>query len=254
MARNPQFTLYLSENYDETLLPIPATKYKDWWEDNNKTKSHARHCLPLAMANSVGYYILSPGTFKVTWNGNLHENAQIEHIEKSSHYEVDNHAAYASFTVQSKFIPVTERAGEFIYIKSLPNERTPHFTCMEAMIEAWWNVGNFGLVFLLTKPGEIIIQKGQPIAHMLVYYGQAGASTYSIHHGLPAEHAAWLAKRTRPDYRKDLDYLRGYKYNGEKVECHLNNWKNASIYDHSDDCDDLIIMPDDIPPQCPYHK
>jgi len=26
--------LHLSKDYDRSLVPIPATKYKDWWEDN----------------------------------------------------------------------------------------------------------------------------------------------------------------------------------------------------------------------------
>lgn len=253
MPRNPQFTLYLDPSYDQSLLPIPATKYKEWWTDNPKTNNHARHCLPLAMANSIGYYILSPGTFKVTWDGNTQHDCHIEHIERSSHYEVDNHAAFGSFTVQAKFIPVTERAGEFIYIKSLPNERTPDFTCMEAMIEAWWNTGNFGLVFLLTKAGEIIVQKGQPIAQMLVYYGQAGSASYSVMEELPYEHYPWQQKRNRPDYRKDLDYLRGYKYNGDKIESHITNWKNASIFQHGDNDIVEFIKPNPVN-KCPFHK
>ncbi len=236
MTNNPEFKLYLEKGYDESLAPIPAVKYKDWWDDNYKTKNHARHCLPLAMANSVGYYILSPGTFKVKWNGNVHSDVQIEHIEKSSHYEVDAHASYASFTVQPKFIPVTQKAGQFIYFKPMPNERAPAFVCMEAMIEAWWNVANFGLVFLMTKPGEFIIKKGQPIAHMLMYYGQAGAATLSTVQGYPKEHYEWLERRNRPDYKKDLDYLKGKNYKGEDVNQHLTNWKNATIYEKIRSC------------------
>jgi hypothetical protein len=241
MPRQPRFKLHLAKNFDKSLLPVPATRLKSWWDDNSKTKNHALHCLPLTMANSLGYYILSPGTFLVKWNGDTQSDVEIEHIEKSSHYVVDSHAAFGSFTVQANFIPVTERPGEFVYVKGIPNERAPAFTCMEAVIEAWWQVGNFGLVFLMTRPGEILIKKGEPIAQFFVYYGQAGSAEFDVVDDYPPEHYGWLQRRSRLDYRKDLDYLKGCKYSGEKVPNHLIHWKNASIYEHASGLDQSLL-------------
>jgi hypothetical protein len=234
MPRTPKIKLHLNPNFDRSLLPIPATKYRNWWEENTKTKNHARHCLPLSMAGSLGYYILSPGTFKVTWNGNVNENCHIEHIETSSHYIVDDHAAYASFTIQAGFIPTTERPGEFVIIRPLTNEKIPNFLCMDAAIEAWWAVGNFGLVCNIIKPGEFIVKKGEPIAQMFLYYGQAGSAIMEPIEGLPEEHNAWSQRRSRPGYQKDYDYLKGLKHTGEKVVQHLTNWKDAGKYNHAD--------------------
>lgn len=223
--------LYYSKNFDKNLAPIPAEKYKSWWEDNNATKNHARHCLPLSMANSLGYYILSPGTFMVKWDGDYHKKAEIVDIEKSSHYEVDNHAANGSFTVQPKFIPVTEKPGQFVYIKGVPNERGLPYSCMEAAIEAWWNVGNFGLVYLLNQPGEFIINKGTPIAQMFVFNGSYGNIKMQEMDGNPQGHEHWLKRRSRPDYNKDLDYLKGYNSAGQKIPTHITNWKDSDKYD-----------------------
>ena len=89
--------IHFAPNYDRSLAPIPATKFRDWYEDNQRTKQHVRHCLPLSMANSLGYYILSPGSFIVKWNGDTQEMATITHVDKSSHYEVDAHAANGCF-------------------------------------------------------------------------------------------------------------------------------------------------------------
>src|SRR5688572_11795551 len=98
--------LHLFPGFDRSLLPIPAIKLRSWWEDNNRTKDHAKHCLPLVMANSLGYYILSPGTFIVRWDGDIHKPAEIQVIQKSSHFEVDTHAAFGSFVIQPKFVPI----------------------------------------------------------------------------------------------------------------------------------------------------
>ncbi len=222
--------IHLMPGFDKSLAPIPATKLKGWWEDNYKIKNHAKHCQPLTMANSLGYYILSPGTFKVKWDGDLHTDCEIEHIDKSSHYEVDAHATYGGFVVQPKFVIVTDKPGDFIYIKSMPNERYPFFACMEGIIESWWSVANFGLVFLINRPGEFIVFKGQPIAHMFLYKGYGGLTNLVTHDTMPADYAEWNKKRSRPDYKKDLDYLNGLKYDGTEVPTHIPSWSKAGIF------------------------
>lgn len=220
----------LSDNYDKSLAPIPATKYKEWWEDNRRTVDHARHCLPLAMANSLGYYILSPGTFLVKWNGDHHAPAKIEIIEKSSHCIVDAHAAFGCFVVQSSFIPVTDDPGDFVIIKGIPNERGLPYHCMEACIEAWWNVGIFGMVFILNQPGEFLVQKGRPIAQMFLYHGVAGAAQIQIKEGYPEDTDVWMKRRYREGYTKDFDYMKGLTPSGVKVDTHITNWRDATKF------------------------
>lgn len=225
--------LHLAPNYDKSLAPVKAQKLRDWWEDNRATQNHAKHCLPLSMANSLGYYILSPGSFLVKWDGDYHKRASVEVIEKSTHCEVDNHASFASFTVQAKLIPVTDDPGDFIYIKGIPNERGIPYCCMEAMIEAWWNVAHFGLVFMLNQPGEFLIPMGKPIAQMFLYNGSSGASTVEFVDGYPRGHEHWKNKRDRRDYVKDLDYMRGLTSAGDDVPSHITNWRDAEKYGHN---------------------
>lgn len=222
--------IHLSDDFDESLAPVEAERHRQWWEDNRATADHAKHCLPLNMANSLGYYILSPGTFIVKWDGDTNKRATIEHIERSSHYAVDDHAAFGSFTIQAKFIPVTDDPGDFVYIKGIPNERGSPYSCMEAVIEAWWNVGNFGLVFLLNQPGEFLIPKGKPIAQMFLYKGSAGAADISFIRGYPDGHDHWQRRRSREGYIKDLDYMKGYNSIGQKIDTHITNWKSAGKF------------------------
>jgi len=228
-----QIKFHLSPDFDKSLVPIKATRNKKWFEDNRATKNHARHCLPLIMANSLGYYIRSPGTFRVTWDGDKHRRAVIHHIEKSSHYDVDDHASFGGFTVQAKFIPVTDDPGDFVYVKGIPNERCTPFSCMEAVIEAWWNVGHFGLVFILNQPCDFTVYMGQPIAQIFLYRGSAGAAEMQFIDGYPAGHEEWRRKRNRPDYKKDLDYFKGLTPGGAKIPTHISNWKEASKF-HGD--------------------
>jgi hypothetical protein len=222
--------VHLAPGFDQSLVPIPAVRHRDWWENTQATKDHARHCLPLAMANSLGYYIRSPGTFRVRWNGDHNTRASIKPLEVSSHYEVDNHATFGGFTIQAKFIPVTDDPGDFIYIKGIPNEQSTLFVCMEAVIEAWWNVGHFGIVYQLNQRCDFTIYMGQPVAQMFLYRGDAGAAEIQLMDGYPEGHAHWLAKRRRPGYTKDLDYFKGKNSAEEEIPTHISTWKEAGKF------------------------
>lgn len=224
-------TLYLLKNYDRSLLPVPAQRLRAWYQDNQKTRNHAHHCLPLTMANSLGYYILSPGTFSIEWSGDVQTSAVVKVLEPSSHCTVDDHAAFGSFTIQAEFIPRTRQPGDFIYIKGIANERCCPYNCMEAMIEAWWSWARFGLVFLVNRPGKFIVRRGQPVAQMFLYRGAAGHAKLDARdfEQMPSDYHAWFAKRARPDYRKDLDYMHGKQPDGSEPVAHVRHWDTGYV-------------------------
>lgn len=220
--------LYLFRDFDRRFLPIPAARVKDWWQNDGKTRNHARHCLPLAMANSLGFYVLSPAGFRVRWDGDLSSNAEIDVLERTTHGDVDNHAAHGSFAIQPGFVPVTKAPGDFLYVKGVPNERCLPYACMEAVIEAWWNPGNFGLVFLLNQPGEFEIKMGQPIAQLFVFRAAEAVTTLeAVDEGLP-EHEIWRERREREGYQKDFDYFRGLHPDGRAEPTHISDWNEIS--------------------------
>jgi tetratricopeptide (TPR) repeat protein len=204
-------TLFLPPEFDRAFLPVRGEKLRDWWEKDKKTTNHAKFCLPLTMGAAVGWYILSPATFTVEWDGDNDHDAQIT-VEDgaASHAIIDNHSAHGAFTVQACFIPRTKRPGDFVYIKGIANQYRLPYQFMEAMIEAWWNPAQFGLVALLNQPGKFTIKKGEPIAQMFVI--SADQASYGMEHRdeYPPKWREWDAKRSRSMYiGKDLDYLRG---------------------------------------------
>jgi hypothetical protein len=206
------------------LIPVPAPVERSWWREDRKTRGHAIHCLPLTMANSLGYLIRSPDAFRVTWNGDWEEDV---HVEPLGSVIVDSHSAVATFTVQPGFLVSTREAGDMILIKSLANVRGAWFTAMEALIEAWWQPGIFGLVCMMNRPGSFVVERGQPLAQMAVYKAAGGLARLAVSEELPEETPAWLERRYRPGYRKDLDYLRGLHPNGKAEPTHLRRWRRS---------------------------
>ena len=218
--KESQVQLYLIKGYDKNFLPSKPNIYVDWWERDSKTKNHARFCMPLLMANVLGYDILSPATFEVFWDGDDRHDAQVKIIDKCSHAVIDNHSAKGSFTVQSQFIPKTKK-GYYIYIKGIPNIRRP-FSVMEGLIETWWNPAHFGLVCLCNSPSKFTIVKGEPIARMVLLHQDALKVKLEIKDDESEiyQRKEFLEKRTKQT-SKVLDYFKGLYPNGEKVEHHI---------------------------------
>jgi len=173
------------------------------------------------MANSLGYLILSPDSFRATWSGDWEEDVVVEPLGSVI---VDSHSAFATFTVQPGFLVTTQEPGDFVLIKSIANMRGAWFIAMEALIEAWWQPGEFGLVCMMTRPGTFVVERGQPLAQMAVYKAEGGSFGLAVSDQLPEETPAWLERRYRPGYRKDLDYLRGFHPTGEREPTHLRRW------------------------------
>lgn len=216
-------TLHLT-TLDLDLVPEPCEAARPWYDRYAKTRGHARHCPPLKMANTAGWMIRSPCTFSVEWGGDWSEDAIITILDDpSGEAVVDAHASPASFTVQPGFVPHTSRPYEFVWVKAIPNLLGARWTAMEAVIEAWWSPGLFGIVCLLHRPGTFIVERGEPIAQMVC---MAVHSKRLLVTEEPWDaHEEWKRKRYRVGYRApERDYDRGLLPDGTREDTHLRKW------------------------------
>jgi len=223
--------LYLLGNYDESLAPVKASKTREWWDDpeiDKKTNNHAKFCLPMTMGAGAGYYILSPATFDVGWTGRIDEDAVVfVHDDAASHASISTHSTHGGFTVQAAFVPRTKNPGDFIYVKGVPNQYRKPYYALEAMIEAWWNPANFGIVFMLNQPGQFRIHKGEPIAQMMLVKSSGLHADLSITQETLKEHEDFTVKRSRPEFPgKEFDYMKGLLPDGTEVCPHFKHWYN----------------------------
>jgi hypothetical protein len=139
---------------------------------------------------------------------------------------VDAHAAGASFTVQPGFAASTTEVDAFLMLRPVANVRGVPFSAMEALIEAWWQPGEFGVVCLLHRPGTFVVQRGDVLAQMCVFTGSGGSATLETSERLPEQTEAWRERRGRYGYVKDLDYFRGRFPDGSPGPFHRTNWRS----------------------------
>lgn len=220
-------TLYLKDGFDKRLLPAKAVHLRNWWEEDAKTRMHARFCLPITMASGLGFYILSPATFTVEWDGDETHDAIIEVIDASSHAAIDNQSARGSFTVQSSFIPRTKNPGDYVYIKGIANAIRVPYSVQESMIESWGAPSEFEIVCLINQPGKFTIRKGEPLAQMFVVNGELAEYSLGTTDGYPPIWPDWKVKQNGVE--RNLDYFRGLLPNGTPVCPHFKSWSEATI-------------------------
>jgi tetratricopeptide (TPR) repeat protein len=248
-------TLYLPKDYDKTFAPVKAERLRAWFEQDDKTKDHARFCLPLTMGSGIGYFLLSPATFTVTWDGDNTHDAQVEIIDGCSHAEIDCHSAHGSFTIQSQIVPRTKRPGDFVFIKGISNQYRLPYYFLEAMLEAWWSPANFGLVAMLNQAGTFTIKKGEPVAQMFAINVDQASYPLVLRDGYPAHWKEWDDKRRDPTYTgKNLDYLKGLWPDMTPVSPHYKSW---SFVGSQDDKESAVTTPQDsetLPSQSPSHS
>jgi tetratricopeptide (TPR) repeat protein len=203
-------TLFLPPEYDRSLVPVKASMTRRWLEEDRKTINHGRFCLPLSMGSGIGWYILSPATFTVRWDGDITHDATVEIHDKASHASIDCHSACGSFTVQAIFVPRTKRPGDYVVIKGISNQFRKPYQFLEAMLEAWWSPASFGLVGILNQACEFTIKKGEPLAQMYAIHMDQASYGLELRDGYAPYWQEWDEKRRDPSYTgRNMDYLKG---------------------------------------------
>ncbi|MBI2810816.1 MAG: tetratricopeptide repeat protein [Candidatus Melainabacteria bacterium] len=221
--------LFLPPDFDKRFLPVKARALRNWWETDDKTRMHARFCLPLTMASGLGFYILSPATFTVEWDGDPTHDTEVTIIDGASHAQIDNHSSFGSFTVQARFIGRTKNIGDFIYVKGVANQYRQPFHVMEAMIESWWTPSEFGIVCLVNQAGKFTIKKGEPLAQMFVVNAVQAQYGLATADGYPPFWDEWTERRKPEIYNgRNMDYLRGVLPDQTPVCPHMKNWNEPT--------------------------
>jgi len=141
----------------------PATAQKDWME--NSPERFAYRCLPLAIANSHGWEILSPCGFSARWNG----GSGVEAVEIRVDPETDPRRAPVSLfglgtiTFHVEGILRTP-PGWNLWIGGPPNAARDGIAALNAVVETDWSPYTFTMNWRFTRPDHWVrFEEGDPI-------------------------------------------------------------------------------------------
>lgn len=191
----------------ENPMPIRPAERSRGWLDALPDRFGYR-CLPLSMANQLGWEILNPVTFTARWNGRDGLDAIDIRFDAESTDLVGSHFGHGVLTFSLGYLFRTTNSHN-ICIKGPANQPKDGIAPLEGIIETDWAPFTFTMNWQFTrKRSKVTFLKDEPIACILPYPRHYAAKfeprIRNIHSNpkLYQQYAAWREDRIR--FNEDL--------------------------------------------------
>jgi hypothetical protein len=164
---------------------------------------YAYRCLPLNIANSLGWELLLPCRVEAEWNGGLElEDLQIEIADATwrDRHVASSHFGSGILTFQVGYVVRTE-AGTGLLARGVPNLPKDGIAPLEGFVETDWLPFTFTMNWQFTRPGRIVFEEGEPFCFLMPCRPQGFAEyrpeivPIAAAPELAAEYKSWAAKR-----------------------------------------------------------
>lgn len=149
--------------YDQPFTIEPASLKRDWMDATN---GFAYRCLPMTIANQMGWVIPCPFDFTVNWDGRDSIDALTVKCEVSY---ITSHFGFGILTFSIPFIFRTP-PGWGLMVRGLPNYIIPGIHPLEGYVETDWSTSTFTMNWKITEANRLIqVEKGTPICLLQPY-------------------------------------------------------------------------------------
>lgn len=139
---------------------VPATAKRSWMD---KTDGNAYRCVPLNVANQYGWNVLSPVDFSAEWDGGEESSSLVVKILEPVNFSIaSSDFGHGILSIIPDFIVRTSSATS-IYVRGVPNQISNGLQPLDAIVETDWLPFTFTFNYKFTKPGKLIIKRGQPL-------------------------------------------------------------------------------------------
>jgi hypothetical protein len=209
---------------------------RDWMDDT--FQKFAYGCLPLVIANQMGWDIICQTSFKATWNGgNSATDIEVvfEDVDNKFNHQVMTHFGYGVITFNPGFL-FTTSANHNLWIKGVPNYIKDGIQPLEGIVETDWLPFTFTMNWKFTRANEWIeFKAGEPMCRILPYprnYIEEITPKYKMlneNEPLKEAYLGWTKERDQhnqnlidgtAETRTEKNYLQGRSKDGTKVGFH----------------------------------
>jgi hypothetical protein len=136
----------------------PATPKRNWMD--SAVNKNPYKCLPLSMANSWGWEILSSAKFTAEWNGgNTNQDIKITVHEGTN--PPTSHFGEGTLTWHTGYLFNTEYPYG-MYVNGIPNSPKPNVIPLTGIVETYWLPFTFTMNWKFTQPGVFTMDIGEP--------------------------------------------------------------------------------------------
>ncbi|MDQ0458340.1 DUF6065 family protein [Rhizobium paknamense] len=150
--------------YAPVIRPAPLRRE---WMDATKEKL-AYRCTPMTIANVSGWELVLPCSVRVNWNGrNGRDDLHIE-IVAGEHPVSDvaiSHFGSGIVTFFAGYLVQTD-PGAVLMVRGSPNSPKDGACPLEGMVETDWLPFPFTMNWMMTRPGEVTFNAGEPFSFL----------------------------------------------------------------------------------------
>lgn len=225
----------------------PAGVRREWMDAT--TGKFAYRCLPLSMANQLGWIVRAPGTFSAEWNGKSGVDAlKLKFTDSPPHYQkqVLSHFGHGIISFAMPWIFRTP-PGVATLVRGPSNYWINGAHPLEGLVETDWITATVSMNYQVTvRNREVWFRKGEPLFMLvpmrleLIEEIQPVQRDIQMNPQLLKDAMEFNQKRRAtlktnldrsvtegPDAAKafELDYIRGQTAGGQKTEHHRSNLK-----------------------------
>jgi len=223
---------------------VPASRTREWMD---KTPgSFAYHCLPLVMANSIGWFVINDIPCEMEWDGTepasglrIWPTEELNEVQK--HFMPSSHFGSGVVTFHAEYMFWTDTKISII-TKGPANMPKHGIQSLEGVIETGWLPYPFTMNWKMTaKNTKVRFERGEPIAQIIPYPSDTITSmepeiqtlSMDTNPDLYLKYEDYRKKRTVFNERFKYDgtkrqkyYVRGEDSMGNKYdEHHQTDWK-----------------------------
>lgn len=160
-AALPRLTCYRLHAQAPRIVPGRAGRA---WMDATPER-YAYRCLPLTIANAMGWEILSPCRVEAEWNGGpelADLKVEIEHPTPATRHFAVSHFGSGILTFHVGYLFRTE-PGVGLWARGVPNLPKDGIAPLEGVVETDWLPFTFTMNWQMTRPGRIGFAVDEPI-------------------------------------------------------------------------------------------
>jgi hypothetical protein len=218
---------------------VPAHADRDWM-----SATYARfalRCIPLSIANSSGWELLCPVTFKAWWHGGILQKDMTftSGDLQAMHSVVSSHFGHGVLTFDTGYVFRTS-PGWALWVRGAPNAVKDGIVPLEGLVETDWLPFAFTMNWRFTRTGKVRFEQGEPfcfitpVPHAVLDSIEPLVRDLSDDPELAAACRAWGESRVdfnarllrrEPDAVKEgwqRSYVRGENPHGKPPEFHLS--------------------------------
>ena len=152
--------------HDDAPRLVTARADRGWMDAT--VKRFAYRCVPLSIANAMGWELLSPARVAADWNGGpeLEDlTVAVDDPAWGDNKLASSHFGHGILTFQTGYLFRTD-PGIAVWARGSPNQPKDGIAALDGITETDWLPFTFTMNWQLTRPGRVVFEKDEPFCFL----------------------------------------------------------------------------------------